>query len=567
LPCRMKERPVSGSRGSVILLFVAEGMLVGLLAAVAGTATGFAASRLAVRAFADRVATIASMPVGPLRPSFYWPAAAAGAASGLVASMLGFFLPALFASQRGYAEASVIHCTSVTPPARWRGSPAGGLLAFVLGLATVGLEYKFSLGAIGPVSDAACVIGAALLLPRLVSALGSATEGMLERKMPTGVLLAARNVATASGSAATIAAVALAVCVIVVFATIQRSIGRSIGGWIEDSFVYDLEIASQSIDPGKLVPVHEDLAEGLASVRGVKEVHLVRWIQHDYKGHRITIHSLDYSQSGRPTQRFMVREGDPSGTYAEVAASRGVAVSENFALHLGVGPGDFISLKAPLGLARLKIVAVVVNYNSEEGTVLMSKALFDRYWGDRLVNYFLVMTAKGANLDEVRREIGRRFGRKYDLVILTLGEAKAKIYGIINRIFHFIYALEMLVVVVGFLTIASTVSASVVRRQQQLAICRSFGMSRGQLAGMIAAEAALMGLVSGAVGTILGLVLSVAWVKVHCSRLLGWIVNYSLPGLVVGATLVLTVMVAVIAGCWPAYEAGRIRAADYLRCP
>jgi len=551
---------------TLLFIFSAQGALLGLAAGAIGVAGGLAAARLASRAFAAKAATIASAPVAAGGISFHWPTAAVAMVVAVVASTAGFFLAALPLARAPWPG-------RVSHGGGFRGWDAGralrlGALALGAALGLLALEYEFYLGALEPLCDSLLLLAAALVFPHAIAGLAAAARRRSGRWLSVESLLALRNLECASlRSGSAVAVLALSVAVVLIFACIQRSIGRAIGGWVEEAFAYDLEIASQSTDPGRVLPLDQEFSSRLAAIEGVGRVHLVRWVTTDFHGVPITVHSLDYPRSGPRIQRLLVQRGDPNRVYREVALGRAVAVSENFASRFGVEPGDTIRVSAPRGPVDLEVAGVAVNYNSEEGTIMMSRRLYQRFWKDRLVNYFLVALAPGAETSQVRRAIAERFGARYGLVILTLQEAKAKIDAIIAGVFRWIYALEAVAGGIGLLTVLNTMSISVLRRRPQLALLRAAGAEPPQAARAVRREALLMGAMGALLGGLVGALLSVAWVKVHLSRLLGWLVDWSFPWGVAWATFALALLVSGAAGLWPARLAAGLLYRHSLREP
>lgn len=111
---------------------------------------------------------------------------------------------------------------------------------------------------------------------------------------------------------------------------------------------------------------------------------------------------------------------------------------------------------------------------------------------------------------------------------------------------------------IGALTIANTTLLGVVERTPYIGVQRAMGAGRGDIALEVVAEAALLGLLGGAVGGGLG---SLGSVLFALSR--GWppVVDYGLVGLVVAGSLGLGALVGII----PAVRAASIPPAQAIR--
>ncbi len=124
-------------------------------------------------------------------------------------------------------------------------------------------------------------------------------------------------------------------------------------------------------------------------------------------------------------------------------------------------------------------------------------------------------------------------------------------------------ALSAIALLVGLFLIYNTVSLSVIGRRRQIGILRSLGLSRGRVASLFAAEGAVLGLVGSLLGVGAGLLLGQALLR-SVSQTVSVLYAYLRvervevsPGLL-GVTLVLGILGALLASLAPAYAASRI---------
>src|SRR4029078_7427368 len=80
--------------------------------------------------------------------------------------------------------------------------------------------------------------------------------------------------------------------------------------------------------------------------------------------------------------------GDPADMYQRTAAGEGLIVSDNLAQLQRLSLGEMLEIPAPAGVTRLPIVGIVIDYSDQQGTILMDRSLFERYWHDDTVNVF-----------------------------------------------------------------------------------------------------------------------------------------------------------------------------------
>ena len=205
-------------------------------------------------------------------------------------------------------------------------------------------------------------------------------------------------------------------------------------------------------------------------------------------------------------------EGNPSllEVLSRIADPEGVFLTRTLAADLGVKEGDAVEIDAarrlrfwvrgimkPTGLGgamegRIAVMDIGV---AQEAFARLGKL-------DRID---LILDAP-ARIDEVQRAIQSK------LPPGALVERPARRGKDVERMLSSfrlnLTVLSLIALLVGCFLIFNAMSASVVRRRAEIGVFRSLGMTARQAAGLIAAEAALIGLAGSAAGVLLGLFLA-----------------------------------------------------------
>jgi putative ABC transport system permease protein len=234
-----------------------------------------------------------------------------------------------------------------------------------------------------------------------------------------------------------------------------------------------------------------------------------------------------------------------------------VVVSENFALHFGVGPGDVLQLQTPVGVRALPIAATAVNYNGDQGSIMMSRRRFIELFGDDRIQFVLAAMKDGVEADTLKAAIAARLGERYQLVVFTLDDLRRDIASRIERAFLPATGFLALAIAVGSLGIANALAVAVEERRREVGTLRALGARRREVVRLVVAEATVLGLLGVLLGLGLGVLLSYLWVTVHVRHVLGWVIDYhfALAQTVVG--IVTALAVAPLAASWPARQAAR----------
>ena len=194
----------------------------------------------------------------------------------------------------------------------------------------------------------------------------------------------------------------------------------------------------------------------------------------------------------------------------------------------------------------------------------MNRKFYKKYWKDSLVTAFVLNIVDGANLEQVRSEIDRRVGKKWNLVTISNAEFKQQMQQAIERTFAYTKAIEFIALLVGLLGLLNTLLISVMERTRELGMLRAVGATRQQISIMIMIEAVFQGFFGAIVAILLGSYVGKLFVEYSLSSSLGWIVQFHFPRSSIFSTLVTGVIVAVIAGILPSKRASQLNIREAL---
>jgi putative ABC transport system permease protein len=242
-----------------------------------------------------------------------------------------------------------------------------------------------------------------------------------------------------------------------------------------------------------------------------------------------------------------------------------VLVSSNFARLFGIRIGDRLALDTPSGRFEPTVAGVVVDYVSPRGSIIMTRDTWVHWWNDHGVNRFHVSLASGATVDDVRRAIAGGVGQEQGLKVMTQRELYAYHQDAVHRAFRFTHALEVLPLLVAALGLAEALLAVALDRRHELALLRAAGTTRRQVARTVVAEAVGVGLLGLVGGLVMGMLLSVLWVRVNFAYQLGWDLNLHLALGSVPIAVLAAVLVSVTASLLPARRIARLPVLDALR--
>jgi putative ABC transport system permease protein len=146
-----------------------------------------------------------------------------------------------------------------------------------------------------------------------------------------------------------------------------------------------------------------------------------------------------------------------------------------------------------------------------------------------------------------------------NVTMLRVREVLEKIVGVLRQVGLGVRLLGAFTVVAGIAILAGAISAGAARRGRQVALFKTLGMTRAQVATAFAVEYALVGLVAGTIGTFGGVVL--AWIVTH----FGFEIAWAWAPTVYAASVAATVGLSVVAGLAASTRALAVRPLAILR--
>jgi len=218
-----------------------------------------------------------------------------------------------------------------------------------------------------------------------------------------------------------------------------------------------------------------------------------------------------------------------------------VSIEQDFAADLGVGVGDTVTFD----VQGVSLELLVSSLRTVE-------------WALFSINFFLVV--EPGVLDEAPRfriaaarleqaaemPVQDLLAAAYpNVTVLRIRDVLDKIVAVLRQLGFGVRLLGAFTVLAGIAILAGAVSASAVRRGRQVALYKTLGMTRGQVAAVFAVEYALVGLVAGVIGTVGAVVL--AWLVTRYGLEITWAWSPGVYALAVTSTILLSVIAGLAA--------------------
>jgi putative ABC transport system permease protein len=213
----------------------------------------------------------------------------------------------------------------------------------------------------------------------------------------------------------------------------------------------------------------------------------------------VAIETLKEAKTTRP----IPVEGSLKEMYSLTAQGKGLIASENFMLLRKMKSGDVVDLPTPSGLLSLPIVGVIRSYSDVQGSVVIDRSVYLKWWKEDTANLARVYVRQGRSTTEVRAQIVRAMSGRQHLLVLTNRDVRGWITKILDQWFALTYTEVAVAILVAMLGIINTLTVSITDRRRELGVMRAVGGLRSQIRRTIWMEA--IGI--GAIGLMLGIAL------------------------------------------------------------
>jgi putative ABC transport system permease protein len=548
-------RALGASKGAILSAFLGEAACFGVVGALLGCVLG--------RVMAAGALKLLSATVQALYLSSRPGAIELTSGSMIIALLMGTSASVLA------ALSPALEAASVSPrEAMARGQREyiarmhkGRDMLIALGLAVAGtvcavLPAIAGKPLFGYLSAILLVAASALAIPAISDGALKFSARTLQKLTGVEGLLAARGL---SGSlrrtSVLVGALSTAIAMMTAVGVMVGSFRQTVATWMDSQLQADLYLrpaGSPASDQHPTIP--NGLADQLAHLPGVAALDRFRGYQISYEGLPATLGAADF-RAVQPFRKSAFLSGRAAGVvYSDLLGKDSVVISEPFANKHRLRRGDQITL--PLGERRVqfRIVDVSFDYASEAGYVVMDRATLLQYLPDPDPSDLAIYIAPGANIETVRREVGKTIAG-HDILIFSNRSLRTEAIRTFDRTFVITYALEAISVIVAVMGVAGALLALVVDRRREFGLLRFLGAATAQIRKLILVEAGLIGLLANLVGFSLGLALSLILIYVINKQSFGWTIQFHWPATVLVGSLVGVFLATILAGLYPAHIA------------
>jgi putative ABC transport system permease protein len=428
----------------------------------------------------------------------------------------------------------------------------GGVAVTAIGLAGTVLGLSTETAAILGASVVALIVGIGLLFPLVTGPVLRLISRPIEHVGVAGSLARQQALAAPRRTGATAAALAVTLGLIGFLLVFSASLGAAASDVLAARQHAELQISSTA--PEGLQNTMLELAEAADRQPGVAAARVVTYaeleiIDEDADDVRPTIASAYVVDPAVTNQLFDVEER--AGALRHLAEGE-LAVREVAATSNGWRIGDQVTVRFP-DASRQELVIGALFEGGITTDWIVPPATAEGHLTDAAREVFIRLH-EGVSTEQVQPGLERIADQVSATDVMSRTELAEAIADENESYLGILTAMFGLSLVVGVLGVVNTLTLAVYDRIREIGLLRAIGATRGQVRTMIRWEAAITSVMGAALGTALGL--GAAWIAVEA--LPATSMTYTIPVLHLGAAIVTTALLGVVASLLPARRAARI---------
>ena len=266
----------------------------------------------------------------------------------------------------------------------------------------------------------------------------------------------------------------------------SNSLSLSYGGMTVSSAAYDV---------GELTSLDMERIQTIPNAANISTIAPILLSAVQVKGQYVLVAGVDLAAELRMKKWWQL---DGRAPQADGEAIAGARVAEL----LGLSAGS----QVPVGSRTFEIVATLAENGMQDDDMLFvdlnaAQSALDRFGTISLIEVSALCNA--CPIEEMIRQIQEAVPQAR---VTGLRQAVALRMETVDQLTRFAWALSAVVLVIGGLVVLTTMLGAVAERKQEIGIFRAMGFRRVHIMRVILAEAALVSLVGGLLGWLIGMV-------------------------------------------------------------
>jgi putative ABC transport system permease protein len=180
-------------------------------------------------------------------------------------------------------------------------------------------------------------------------------------------------------------------------------------------------------------------------------------------------------------------------------------------------------------VVRATVRGVWRDYERPGGSIVMDRDRFIELTGERGATTAALWLRPGTDVDDFSGRLRDAIARSGDYDVAVPGEIRKRSLALFDRTFAVTYLLEAVAVLIGLFGISASTSSQVLARRGEFGMLRHLGVTRREIARMLAFEGAALGAIGVAAGLVVGGLVSLILIFVVNRQSFHWTMDVHVP--------------------------------------
>ena len=239
-------------------------------------------------------------------------------------------------------------------------------------------------------------------------------------------------------------------------------------------------------------------------------------------------------------------------------------ITEPFANHQGYALGELIRVRTPKGEINLKVIGIYKDYASEQGSISINRAIFEKYWSNKNYSGVGLYTNGELSTAQIQHYLDHD-ATLANLSAVSSNEIFRQSMQVFDRTFLITNLLKIITVAVAFIGIVGALLAQQLERSHEYAVYRAMGFNRVEILRLLLTQTFVIGITSIIVAVPAGLLVAKILIDVINPRSFGWTMAYTVPISSLLTSIFVALFAALCAGLIPAFRIAKISPAAASR--
>ncbi len=557
-------RSIGTGKKTILFLFTVQGMMLGFLGSLLGILLGQILAYFSVSAVEKTLSTVYSAVsissyIISINDALY------ALALGLAVSFIASIIPAYEATKIRPAETSREGSFETRYQDRYKFVAVAGFILIISGLGLSIYEYfkiPFEFPFLSYVGVLFLLIGFTCLTPLFLKIFIFVFKGAISKIFKSiGIITIGDIEGNIYRFSVAVMSIAISTALIFSMVVLIFSFRNSLKTWLDDSLTADIYIKPAScLSNFCYYPLSDNVLKTVENLPEVEAIYKFRALQVKIKDSNAIAGFTNSEVMKKYFRVDYLDRKDREKALDELKENQEVAISEYLRKMYGFKRGDKITLDTLEGKQDFIVNGVFLSYSTTSGLLILDRKWLKKYWKLDDVTQLSLFLKKGVDSKEFEKKLKAILiaDGNYSLEILNNKEIRKKIFKIFDRSFAITYAIEFIAIVISLIGIANTLLAFVIERKREISIIRYLGGSWKQIKGVLILSAGISATSGIFLGVILGILISIIFIKVVNQISFGWVVTYQIPFLFLFFLTVILFISTTLAGFFPSTIAKKI---------